>query len=104
MRARPRRNRRTGNIRRLLQETALSPNHLVLPLFVTSGLRKEEIPSMSEVYRHPLNSLLQIAEQALSLGIPAVALFPAIEDHLKNKLASESANPERVVAAGDSAS
>ena len=90
---RPRRNRRTENIRRMNRETSLCPSDLVLPLFVTAG-EKREIPSMPRVYKHPLDSLLTESSKALTLGIPAVALFPALDDSLKNKRASESTNPD----------
>lgn len=90
---RARRNRRTSLIRQMLSETTLSPMDFVLPLFVTAG-EKSQIPSMPKVYRHPVDSLLKEVSQAVSLGIPAVALFPVLEDSLKDDQASESTNPQ----------
>lgn len=90
---RPRRNRRTKNIRHMIRETSLSPYDLVLPLFVTPG-EKTAIPSMPGIYKHPLKSLVTEAAQAFRLGIPAVALFPVIDEVLKDEVASESANPK----------
>jgi len=93
--SRPRRNRSHPNIRHAMAETSLQSKHLVLPLFF-HGKRgdKEEIPSLPGVYRHSLDSLLDEVSQAIELGVSNFALFPAIDEDLKDAMASESANPD----------
>ena len=91
---RPRRNRRTESIRRLVRETELSPSNFVLPLFVCEGSsKKEAITSMPDCYRYSLDNLVKVSKEVFSLGVPAVALFPVIEESKKDKRANESLNP-----------
>ena len=90
---RPRRNRRTEAIRRLVRETELSPAHLILPLFVCEGRnRRIAIASMPGTFRLSRDLVVKEARAAWKLGIPAVALFPALPDRLKDKTASEALN------------
>ncbi|HUG43576.1 MAG TPA: porphobilinogen synthase [Acidobacteriota bacterium] len=92
---RPRRNRKSESIRALLRETRLSPQNLILPLFVTEGRdRSEEIASMPDCRRWSRDRLISVAREAFDLGIPAVALFPALPDESKDQRATESANPD----------
>ena len=92
---RPRRNRRTEAIRRLVRETDLTPAHLILPLFVSEGKnRRTAIASMPGVFRLSRDLLVKEARAAWKLGIPAVALFPALPDRLKDTTASEALNPD----------
>jgi len=92
---RPRRNRRTEAIRRLVRETELTPAHLILPLFVCEGRqRRVAIASMPGCFRLSRDLVVREAREARRLGIGAVALFPALPDRLKNKTASESLNRE----------
>jgi porphobilinogen synthase len=49
------------------------------------------------VFRHSLERLLPVAEQALTLGVPALALFPVIGNDLKTPGAEEAFNPEGLV-------
>ncbi len=73
---RPRRLRRTPQLRRLVRESRLTPAQLVLPCFVKEGLtRPEAIPSMPGVVRHSLKSLAAEARQAQRLGIGSILLF-----------------------------
>lgn len=91
---RPRRNRRTDGIRRLVRETSLSPADFILPLFIIEGdSTREEIKSMPGCYRLGMKPLVEQAREAYELGIPAIALFPRIEESKKDRLASESLNP-----------
>ena len=91
---RPRRNRRSESIRRMVRETRLSTDHLVLPLFVREGEGvREPIASMPGCFRLSEDQLLEEAREAVALGIPAVALFPLIEESKKDRLARESLNP-----------
>lgn len=96
---RPRRNRRTENIRRLVRETDLSPRNLVLPLFILADPKaREPIPSMPGVYRHGSDSLYKICQEAVELGIPGVALFPVVDPKLKDEKGSEAKNPKGLCA------
>ena len=93
LRQRPRRNRATESIRKLVRETTLNPSNLILPLFVMEGKDKQvAIKSMPGQFRYSMDKIVKVAKQASSLGIPAVALFPVIDDKLKDKYAKESTN------------
>jgi porphobilinogen synthase len=73
---RPRRLRRTASLRRMIRETVLSPDDLILPLFAIGGRDvRNPIPSMPGHFQLSLEHLGAAAEEAWSLGIPAVILF-----------------------------
>ncbi|MEX1183150.1 MAG: porphobilinogen synthase [Gemmatimonadota bacterium] len=73
---RPRRLRRTPALRRLVRETAVRVDDLILPLFVTAGSGiRQEIGSMPGVFRTSSDELLADAREAAALGVPAVLLF-----------------------------
>jgi porphobilinogen synthase len=92
---RPRRNRRSEALRRLVRESALSPSNLLLPLFVREGEdEREPIASMPGCERLGLAALVTRAREAREAGIPGVALFPAIEPSLKDPEGSEGLRPE----------
>ncbi len=92
---RPRRMRRTPNLRRLLCETRLSVDGLIAPLFVIDGQTgQEEIPSMPGQYRFTVDALIEEAHRLHDLGIPGVALFPALADAVKDREGSEALNPD----------
>ncbi len=92
---RPRRNRRAAAVRGLVREHQLGPEHLVLPLFVQEGAAKRTpIASMPGQARLSVDLLVQTASEAFALGVPAVALFPALADELKDPRGRESANPD----------
>ncbi len=80
---RPRRLRRSPALRRLVAETRLSIDQIILPLFVRPG-RKERKPiaSMPGVFQLSVDQLLVDAERAFSVGVPGVILFgiPALKD------------------------
>src|SRR6188768_2780428 len=97
-RRRMRRNRRDDFSRRLVRQARLAPDDLILPVFVREGRGVvEPVSSMPGVYRHSLDELFRVVEQALTLGIPAIALFPVIDTSLKTPLAEEAHNPEGLV-------
>ncbi len=89
---RPRRNRASVGIRALIRETHLTPQHLVLPLFVQEGDTETPIASMPGCARMGIARLVEVARTAFELGIPAVALFPRLDDALKSPRAEESLN------------
>jgi porphobilinogen synthase len=92
---RPRRNRKSASIRALVRETRLSPQSLILPLFVMEGRdRSDEIASMPDCRRWSRDRLIPVAREAFALGIPAVALFPALSEEIKDQHATESVNPD----------
>ena len=95
---RMRRSRRDDFSRRLVRESRLAPEDLILPVFVREGVKIiEAVPSMPGVSRRSLDELLKVVEQALTLGIPAITLFPVIDTPLKTALAEEAFNPEGLV-------
>ncbi|HYQ01034.1 MAG TPA: porphobilinogen synthase [Polyangiaceae bacterium] len=93
MLVRPRRNRLTPQMRGLARETTLSPEQLIYPMFVQEGERQRTpISSMPGQARLSIDLLVETAAQAFSLGVPGVALFPALSDDLKDPRGAESAN------------
>jgi porphobilinogen synthase len=93
MLARPRRNRRTAGMRALVRETDLSPSRLVYPLFAQEGEGKRSpINAMPGQARLSIDLLVETAGEAFKLGVPAVALFPALPDEQKDPRGSESTN------------
>ncbi|MDA9710684.1 porphobilinogen synthase [Candidatus Pelagibacter sp.] len=95
---RMRRNRKESWSRRLVQENTLSPNDFILPIFLIEGTnKKQEIPSMPNVYRYSINRLSQIVDKAIKLGIPMISLFPKTHNSLKDNLGSESLNENNLV-------
>jgi len=92
---RPRRLRQSPAIRSLVQQTRLSYQDLVYPVFVVEGeKRREPIASMPGIFRYSLDTLLLHLQEVVSLGIEAIALFPAISDAKKDRFATESTNPD----------
>src|SRR5687768_4363538 len=98
MLVRPRRNRRSKEMRALVRETWLGPQHLVWPLFVQEGQGfATPIGTMPGQARLSVDVLVERARVAFSLGVKAVALFPAISDDLKDPRGSESTNASGLV-------
>jgi len=94
---RPRRLRRTENIRRMARETRLSTDNLIAPQFVMTGENeREEVSSMPDTYRHTIDRLVDKAETLHDLGIPAMALFPAIPTELKTPTAEHALDPDHL--------
>ncbi len=73
---RPRRMRRTENLRRMIRETRLAPEDFIYPLFVVpgSGVRKE-IKSLPNIFNLSVDKAVDEAAMAADLGIPGVILF-----------------------------
>ena len=95
---RMRRMRRNEFSRRLMREHRLSADDLIYPLFVIDGKsRSEPVPSMPGIQRYTLDKLLPHAEQCARLGIPAIAIFPAIDRKLKTADGREATNPKGLV-------
>jgi porphobilinogen synthase len=97
-RVRPRRNRAGPAIRALVAEHRLHPSDLILPVFVHDGPGgPEPIASMPGVFRHSRLSLLAAAREAWDLGVPALALFPKVDDARKTEDGREAWNDDGLV-------
>lgn len=95
---RMRRMRRDDFSRRLMRENVLTPADLIYPVFVLEGQDTvEPVTSMPGVSRVSLDRLLHLAEEALTLGVPALALFPVIDTARKSAQADEAWNPDGLV-------
>ncbi len=93
-----RRLRRTPGLRTLVRETILVPEDLIQPAFVVAGEgRREEVARMPGVVRMSLDVLAEEAREWRRLGIPAVALFPAVDPARKSEDGREAWNPEGLV-------
>ena len=90
---RPRRNRKNAAIRSLLRENSVTVDDLILPLFLIAGKNKKtEVASMPGIFRRSPDLLLKEIESCLKLGITNFDIFPALDDKLKDKRATESLN------------
>jgi len=91
MNIRPRRNRKSAAIRAMVEETKIGAEHLIYPIFLKdgSGIR-EEVGSLPNNYRWSLDKLLPELEDCMKLGIMTYDIFPAVEEHLKDKTATYS--------------
>ena len=73
----------------------MNSENLVWPAFVQEGKNlRTPIASMPGISRLSIDQLVADCQRAFDLGIPAVALFPALEDSLKNSEGKESINPK----------
>lgn len=80
--------------RRLMRENTLTPDDLIYPVFVIEGQNETEIvPSMPGVERMSIDLLVKEAKELVSLGVPAVALFPVTPLSAKSEFAEEAYNP-----------
>ena len=97
-RVRMRRMRRDAFSRRLMRENALSTDDLIYPVFLIDGKnRTQSVPSMPGVLRYTIDRLVKHAEECVKLGIPALALFPAVEPKLKTPDGREATNRRGLV-------
>ena len=95
---RPRRNRLTEGLRRLVRQTAVQPSDLVLPLFVVEGQGvRDPIAAMPGCHRLSIDTLVADADAAFAAGVPAVALFPVIADDQKDPRADAAMDPDGLV-------
>jgi porphobilinogen synthase len=93
-----RRTRRSAALRALVAETGLDASDLIYPCFVLDGEgRAEAVESMPGIERHSIDGLLKEAAEAQGLGIPAIALFPVIDDAQKSPSGEECSNPDGLV-------
>jgi porphobilinogen synthase len=97
-RRRMRRMRRDDFSRRLVREHGLTADDLIYPVFVIDGRRRTQpVASMPGIMRHTIDQLLPHAEQCVKAGVPALAIFPAIDRNLKTADGREAVNPKGLV-------
>ncbi len=95
--SRPRRLRATPALRALAQETDLSVNDLIWPVFLRDGDNlREPIVSMPGVARLSLDLAVKAAEEAANLGIPAICLFPYTDPAVRTDDCEEAWNPDNL--------
>lgn len=92
---RPRRLRRSGSIRAMVEETSVSASNLIAPLFFIEGKGKQvAIESMPGQYRFSVDQLVDQAKRLQDLGIQTLSIFPAVDESLKTPKAEESYNED----------
>ncbi len=95
---RMRRMRKHDFSRRLMAENQLSVSDLIYPMFVLMGNdRRESIESMPGIERLSIDLLLKEVQYLAQLGVPAIALFPVVNQDGKSLCAAEAYNHEGLV-------
>ena len=95
---RPRRMRANKFSRRLMRESALTTDDLILPVFVMAGsAQTSPVPSMPDVFRMTPDVLVSKCHEWMVMGIPAIALFPVILPESKSTAADEAWNADGLV-------
>ena len=93
-----RRTRQADWSRRLVQQNVLTKNDLIWTVILSDGKKdRVPVPSMPDVDRVNIKTLVQEAEKARDLGIPAIAVFPHINPKYKDSSASEALNPQGLI-------
>jgi len=93
-----RRNRKAEWTRRLVEESSLSSNDLILPIFLIDGKNRiQSIKLMPGVFRYSIDQLSKIVDKAIFLKIPMVAIFPYSNSKVKNKYGSEALNENNII-------
>ncbi|MCO8018470.1 porphobilinogen synthase [Brevundimonas diminuta] len=96
--ARPRRLRSQPWVRRLVAETTLTPADLIWPLIVHDGPEdRQPVASMPGVFRLSPKEAARAAVEARDLGIPMVALFPNVNDGLKDNVGAAATDPDGLI-------
>ncbi|QJQ32204.1 porphobilinogen synthase [Sphingomonas lacunae] len=91
-----RRTRTTGWSRNLHRENRLGVEDLIWPMFVTSGEGEEPIASLPHVSRWGIKGIVAQAREAVTLGIPAIALFPNTPADRRSADGREALNPDNL--------
>ena len=93
-----RRSRKYAWSRRLVEENSLSSNDFILPIFLIEGKNKKQaIKTMPGIYRHTIDHLGKIVNEAIKNKIPMIALFPYTPLVKKNDLGGEALNEDNLV-------
>ena len=91
--SRNRRLRTNASIRALVQETVLTTNDFVMPIFVMEGVNKQEaISSMPGIFRRTLDLTVKECQELFSLGVKGVNLYMKVSEDLKDNTGKESWN------------
>ena len=94
--ARPRRLRSQPWVRRLVAETTLTPADLIWPIIVHDGAEdRQAVASMPGVFRLSPREAAKAAVEARDLGIPMIALFPNVNDSLKDTVGTAASDRRR---------
>jgi porphobilinogen synthase len=81
-----------------MRENVVTASDLIYPVFILDGQnQRQQVASMPGVERLSVDLLLKVAEEAVALGIPVLALFPVIESSLKTYDGVEATNPDGLV-------
>jgi porphobilinogen synthase len=84
--------------RRLMRENRLTSDDLIYPMFVIEGQnQRQTIASMPGIERLSIDLLVLEAKQLVTLGIPAMALFPVTPDSVKSLMAEQAYHPDGLV-------
>jgi porphobilinogen synthase len=95
---RMRRMRRDPFSRALMRENVVTASDLIYPVFILDGQnQRQQVTSMPGVERVSVDLLLKVAEEAVALGIPVLALFPMVDAALKTYDGVEATNPDGLV-------
>ena len=95
---RMRRMRRDPFSRALMRENVVTASDLIYPVFILDGQnQRQQVSSMPGVERVSVDLLLKVAEEAVGLGIPVLALFPVVDSSLKTYDGVEATNPDGLV-------
>ena len=95
---RKRRMRRDDFSRRMMRENALSASDFIYPMFILDGEQRcEAVESMPGIERVSIDLLLEQAQEVSDLGIPAIVLFPVVDESGKSDRADEAWNPQGLV-------
>jgi porphobilinogen synthase len=82
----------------MVRENTLTPADLIWPLFVTSGQDIEEpISTLPGVSRWSVDGIVDRAGEAISLGIPCIALFPNTPADRRSDNGAEALNPDNLM-------
>jgi len=96
--ARPRRLRVSPWVRRLVAETTLTPSDLIWPLIVHDGAEaRQPVASMPGVFRLSPGEAAKAAVEARDLGIPMVALFPNVDNAIKDAVGTGATDPDGLI-------
>ena len=91
-----RRLRKNENLRKMVRETSLSVNDLILPMFVVNGKGiKKEIEALPGNYHMSVDCLVEEIREVRDLGIPAILLFGLAEN--KDEVGSEAYASDGIV-------
>ena len=96
-RSRPRRNRKSAAMRKMVSETSIAPSNFIYPLFIHDEDANVAIASMPGCERHSLASMVAEAKDAYQYGVRSFVLFPKVPDAVKTNRGEEAYNPDGIV-------